>query len=604
MCGIVGFVGKQSAWPIILEGLKTLEYRGYDSAGVALLDECGQLTEVKKSGELSNLARALEGKPIEGTIGIGHTRWATHGEATETNAHPHRAGRVAVVHNGIIENYAELRQELERRGRVFKSETDTEVVPHLIDSIMDSGSDPIRATQEALKRLQGSFALGILFEGCALLIATRRQSPLVVGLNGHNFFISSDQDAFADHATHVHFLDDGELATLRPSGVSVFDSNGAAVATRPTPIVIGGNGNGKGAFRHYMLKEIHEQPKSVGETLRSISDPETLRITLPELPFDLGSISRLSIVACGTASHAGLVGRYWFEGMGLPVDWDIASEFRYREIPLVKGQPGLFLSQSGETADTLEALRKMKNAGHPTVGIVNKPNSTMQREADCVIPTLAHPEIGVASTKAYTAQLGVLSALAYEAGCRRGTLSAEQQSELLRAIVGLPHMIQRALLLDKEVRMLAATLTEATDVFYVGRGTNYCTAMEGALKLKEISYIHAEAFAAGELKHGPLALITKDVPVIVIAPRDRHFDKTCSNLQEIAARGGRVIMVTDDGHERVDGVWRTLPMPKVHPMVAPILYAVPMQLLAYYTAVLKGANVDRPRNLAKSVTVE
>ncbi|WP_027134509.1 glutamine--fructose-6-phosphate transaminase (isomerizing) [Geminicoccus roseus] len=607
MCGIVGVIGKGDAAPLLLEGLRRLEYRGYDSAGVATLVD-DRLERRRAEGKLDNLARELAGAPLAGTTGIGHTRWATHGAPTETNAHPHQADGVAVVHNGIIENFRELREELVARGRRFETQTDTEVVPHLLSEQMAKGLSPKEAASRVLPRLHGAFALAILFENHPdLLIAARRGSPLAIGYGQGEMFIGSDALALAPLTDQIQYLDEGDWAVLTRHGAIVHDESGQVVERPIRQTAFSGAMIGKGNHRHFMEKEIHEQPAVIGDTLRSFADPKTHKVALPDLPFDLGTLGRLAIVACGTASYAGLVAKYWFEKFaGIPVEWDIASEFRYREPPLSADQAAMFISQSGETADTLAALRYVKAKGRKTLAVVNVPESSIAREADGCLRTLAGPEIGVASTKAFTTQLATLACLAVGAARARGRLSAEREAALTTELDEIPAKLVHVLEHSELIRKIAADVMHARDVLYIGRGSMYPIALEGALKLKEISYIHAEGYAAGELKHGPIALIDENVPVIVVAPRDDLFEKTASNLQEVKARGGRIILLTDQaGCEQLgEYAWHCVTMPACDPFVAPILYSIPVQLLAYHTAVAKGTDVDQPRNLAKSVTVE
>ncbi len=607
MCGIVGIVGERPAAPLLLEALRRLEYRGYDSAGIATLVG-GRLERRRARGKLDALAGRLEAEPLGGTCGIGHTRWATHGAPTENNAHPHVGEGVAVVHNGIIENFQELRAGLVARGSRFDTQTDTEVVPHLVSRQMARGLGPREAVLAAVRELKGAFALAMVFEGRDdLLVAARKGSPLAVGYGDGEMFIGSDALALAPLTSRVQYMEEGDFAFVTRAGAEIVDAEGRAVERPVRETALSGALIGKGNHRHFMEKEIHEQPAVLGDTLRAFADPETHRIALPELPFDLATVPRLAIVACGTASYAGLVGKYWFERLaGLPVDWDVASEFRYREPPLVGGQAGVFVSQSGETADTLAAMRHVRALGHKALAVVNVAESTLAREADAVLRTLAGPEIGVASTKAFTTQLATLACLAVGAARARGRLTPEREEELTRALDELPSRVLQVLERDQDFREIAHGLAQARDVLYVGRGPSFPVALEGALKLKEISYIHAEAYAAGELKHGPIALIDESVPVIVVAPRDELFEKTASNLQEVVARGGKVVLFSDEAGcaQLGEYAWRSVRLPTVDPFVAPILYAIPVQLLAYHTAVLKGTDVDQPRNLAKSVTVE
>ena len=607
MCGIVGIVGTRPVAPLLLEALRRLEYRGYDSAGIATLVN-GRIERRRAAGKLHNLAAELEQAPLGGVIGIGHTRWATHGAPTERNAHPHVSGGVAVVHNGIIENHPQLRAELVAAGHRFETDTDTEVVPQLVAYYLARGADPVEAAWRAVARLEGAFALVMMFEGQDdLLVVARRGSPLAIGYGDGEVYVGSDALALAPVAERIQYLEEGDFAVLRRAGVVIRDAGGHEVQRPILRTELSGAMIGKGNYRHFMQKEIFEQPTVVGDTLRAFTDPTTHRIALPELPFDPNRVPRLAAIACGTAAYAGLVGRYWFEALArLPVDWDIASEFRYRETPLAEGEAGVFISQSGETADTLAALRHMKAQGHPTLAVVNVPHSTLAREADGVLRTLAGPEIGVASTKAFTTQLATLACLAIAMARARGLLDAAREERLARALDEVPARMLQVLRLDGVMRRIAETLADAQSVLYIGRGTSYALALEGALKLKEISYIHAEAYAAGELKHGPIALVDETMPVVAVAPRDSLFEKTASNIEEVLSRGGRVVLLSDaEGCARFgDRVMHAVQLPQVDPFVAPLLYAVPIQLLAYHTAVHKGTDVDQPRNLAKSVTVE
>ena len=607
MCGIVGILGRNPAAPLLFEALRRLEYRGYDSAGIATLID-GQIDRRRAEGKLANLAEVLEAEPLAGTTGIGHTRWATHGRPTRDNAHPHTAGGVAVVHNGIIENFQQLRDELTAAGHRFETQTDTEVIPQLVHHYMEQGQDPIAAAELALHRLEGAFALALLFAGHDdLLICARRGSPLAIGYGDGEMYVGSDALALAPLTDRIQYLEEGDWAVIRPDGATIRDGAGA-MASRPIrQTAFSGALIGKGNYRHFMHKEIHEQPAVLGDTLRTFANPADHRVTLPELPVDFATLPRLAMVACGTASYACMVGKYWFEQLArLPVDLDIASEFRYRGSPLEPGSAALFVSQSGETADTLEAMRHVKREGLPTIGIVNVPDSTLAREADCQLRTLAGPEIGVASTKAFTTQLATLACLAIGAARARGRLSEEREAKLTQALDEVPSRAAEVLMHDGRFEAIAHEIMHARDVLYIGRGTAYAIALEGALKLKEISYIHAEGYAAGELKHGPIALIDEETPIVVVAPPDGLFEKTASNLQEVVARGGRVILLSDErGCDELSRYVQTaVALPEVDPVVAPILYAIPVQLLAYHVAVLKGTDVDQPRNLAKSVTVE
>ena len=614
MCGIVGILGKAPVAEQLVDALKRLEYRGYDSAGVATLER-GALTRRRAEGKLRNLETRLANEPLSGTIGIGHTRWATHGKPTESNAHPHATDRLAVVHNGIIENFRELRQELEKKGAKFGSETDTEVVAHLVTDEMNKGRTPVEAVRAALPRLRGAFALAFLFAGEEnLLIGARKGSPLAVGHGDGEMFLGSDAIALAPFTDAISYLDDGDFAVVTRKGVEVRDSNGREVE-RP---VIKSSASAmlvdKGNHRHFMAKEIHEQPEVVGHTLAHYLDMNNERVVLPmALPFDFRKIERVAISACGTAYYAGLIAKYWFERFArLPVEIDVASEFRYREAPFQPGNLAVFVSQSGETADTLATLRYAREQKQHVLSIVNVPTSTIARESDAVMPTLAGPEIGVASTKAFTCQLAALLCLAVAAGRARGVLTEDDEHNIVRAMIEVPRHIAEALQLEPKIEVLARDLAKCSDVLYLGRGTAYPIALEGALKLKEISYIHAEGYAAGELKHGPIALIDETMPVVVVAPFDKSnrregvFEKTVSNMQEVAARGGKIILITDPkGAAEASALsLTTLVLPDMATIVTPIVYAIPVQLIAYHTAVIMGTDVDQPRNLAKSVTVE
>ena len=607
VCGIIGVVGRGAAAPLLLDGLKRLEYRGYDSAGIATLVD-GRIERRRANGKIARLAALVAERPLAGAIGIGHTRWATHGTPTVDNAHPHGNGRVAVVHNGIVENFQALRARLTEAGRRFETPTDTEVIVHLLTEALDKGAAPADATAAALAQLEGAFALGILFAGHDdLLVAARRGSPLAVGFGDGEMYIGSDALALAPLTRRILYLEEGDRALVRRGGVEVHDSAGAPAARAVRETSLTGAAIGKGNHRHYMAKEIHDQPAAIGDTLHSFFNPVERALALPPLPLDPARIERLSIVACGTSFHAGLVARYWFERLArLPVDLDIASEYRYRDPPPVAGTAGLFISQSGETADTLAAMRRFTETGAPAVAVVNVPESTMAREAGAVLATRAGPEIGVASTKAFTTQLVALACLALVCARQRGALGADKAARLSAALLEVPALAAEVLAGGRRLAAVAESIQHARDVFYIGRGTSWAIALEGALKLKEISYIHAEALAAGELKHGSIALIDDSVPVVVVAPSDAVFDKTASNVEEVAARGARPILVGDSAAiERLgDKAEMSVPMPRVDPLTAPILYALPMQLLAYHVAVLKGTDIDQPRNLAKAVTVE
>ena len=607
MCGIIGIIGNEPVAPQLLEALKRLEYRGYDSAGVATI-ESGTLTRRRAEGKLKNLEQRLQREPLSGTIGIGHTRWATHGRPTENNAHPHATENLAVVHNGIIENFADLRRELEAKGAKFETQTDSEVVAHLVTDELKRGATPVDAVRAALPRLRGAFALAFLFAGeDNLLIGARRGSPLAIGFGDGEMFVGSDAIALTPFTDTVSYLEDGDWVILTRGGAEIHDANGTTVhrpllKSQASIMLID-----KGNHRHFMAKEIYEQPEVVAHTLARYIDMTAERVALPmPLTFDWQKLKRVSIAACGTAYYAGMVARYWFEHFAkLPVEVDIASEYRYRDVPLEPGNLAIVISQSGETADTLASLRYARENGQHVLSVVNVPSSTIARESEIVMPTLAGPEIGVASTKAFTCQLAALAALALAAGRGRGVLDEARERELVHALIEVPRHMGEALALEPQVEGLAHQLSKSRDVLYLGRGTSFPLALEGALKLKEISYIHAEGYAAGELKHGPIALIDEAMPVIVIAPHDKVFDKTASNMQEVAARGGRLILMTDaDGARAADRSTTVLTLPTVHEAVTPLVYAVPVQLLAYHTAVAMGTDVDQPRNLAKSVTVE
>ncbi len=606
MCGIVGILGNKPVADSLVEALRRLEYRGYDSAGIATVEN-GTLDRRRAEGKLKNLELRLSNQPLQGHVGIGHTRWATHGRPTETNAHPHMSERVSVVHNGIIENFAELKRMLRAKGHKFETETDTEVVVHLIADEMQAGHSPVDATKRALTRLQGAFALAIIFAGEEdLMIGARQGSPLAVGHGKDEMYLGSDAIALAPFTSEITYLEEGDCAVLTRKSATIYDRLGKQVQRPRVTSVASSLLVDKGNHRHFMAKEIHEQPEVIGHTLANYIDFSEGRVRLPELGIDPAEINRVSISACGTAYYAGLVGKYWLERYArIPVEIDIASEFRYREPPLAPGGLALFVSQSGETADTLATLRYCKAQGQSIASILNVRTSTIARESNAILPTLAGPEIGVASTKAFTCQLSVLACLAIGLGRARGTITEAKEKELVRALGEVPRHISTILRGEQRYEQLAHILAKARDVLYLGRGVSYPIALEGALKLKEISYIHAEGYAAGELKHGPIALIDEHVPVIVVAPEDELFDKTASNMQEVAARGGRIVLVSNAGAERAGcRVETLLPVPTAHPFTNPLLYAVPVQLLAYHTAVFMGTDVDQPRNLAKSVTVE
>ena len=605
MCGIIGIVGRTAVAPRLDESLRRLEYRGYDSAGVAAHVN-GHLERRRAVGKLRALEELLAREPLGGQVGIGHVRWATHGAPTEINAHPHAAGRVMLVHNGIIENFAELKAELVAKGHVFESQTDSEVAPHLIDQYLTDGLEPVAAFQAALARLRGAYALAVLIEGEErLVLGARRGSPLVVGYGDGEMFIGSDALAVGPFTNRVAYLEEGDVVAIDDNCARIYDASGAraerAVRIIPASAALVEKGN----YRHFMEKEIHEQPDSCQHTLGAYVDPVGMRASPPG-DVDFAKLARIQIVACGTASYAGMIGKYLFERIaGLPVDVEVSSEFRYREAALSPNTLALAVSQSGETADTLAALRFCKEQGLTTAAIVNAHQSTMAREADVLWPTHAGPEIGVASTKAFTAQVSVLAALAVAAAAQRGRIDARQQAHLVQVLLEAPRLISQSLQAEELIREIAHDLGRARDVLYLGRGAMYPLALEGALKLKEISYIHAEGYAAGELKHGPIALIEEDTPVIVIAPYDDLFEKTASNMAEVIARGAKVIMITDaEGEKHAPVSAKVVPAPACDPLIAPLVFAGPIQLLAYYTAVQKGADVDQPRNLAKSVTVE
>ncbi|MDA9423657.1 MULTISPECIES: glutamine--fructose-6-phosphate transaminase (isomerizing) [Bradyrhizobium] len=608
MCGIVGILGRKPVAEQLVESLKRLEYRGYDSAGVATL-EGKHLERRRAEGKLKNLEKRLEAEPLNGTTGIGHTRWATHGKPTVNNAHPHATERVAVVHNGIIENFRELREELETKGTVFHTETDTEIVLHLVDDLLARGNKPVEAVKLTLARLRGAFALGFIFAGDDdLMIGARNGPPLAIGYGDGEMYLGSDAIALGPFTDTISYLEDGDWVVLTRNSATIFDKDGYAVQRDKIRHAASTSLVDKANYRHFMAKEIHEQPEVVGHTLARYVDMATERVSLPvELPFDFKTIQRVNITACGTASYAGFVAKYWFERFArVPVEVDVASEFRYREAPLRKGDLAVFISQSGETADTLAALRYAKAQGVHTVAVVNVPTSTIARESETVLQTLAGPEIGVASTKAFTCQLMVLANLAIAAGKARGELSDEDETKLVHGLVEVPRLMADALTTELQIEKLAHRIAKSSDVLYLGRGTSFPLALEGALKLKEISYIHAEGYAAGELKHGPIALIDETMPVVVIAPYDRVFEKTVSNMQEVAARGGNIILMTDakGAEEATVESLVTIVMPDMAAAFTPMVYAVPVQLLAYHTAVVMGTDVDQPRNLAKSVTVE
>ncbi len=608
MCGIVGILGQTPVAAMVVDSLKRMEYRGYDSAGIATLED-GHLTRRRAQGKLRNLEARLLEEPLKGHIGIGHTRWATHGKPTELNAHPHATDKLAVVHNGIIENFRELRDELKADGCVFQSETDTEVVAHLVTREMRRTNDPVTAVQNALPRLHGAFALAFLFEGQDnLLIGARQGAPLAVGYGEGEMYLGSDAMALAPFTDSISYLEEGDWVVLTRTSVEFRDQSNAVVQRPRIKSQAGSFLVDKGNHRHFMAKEIHEQPEVIGRTLAHYIDMANGEIRLPaDLPFNFKDIEKISISACGTAYLAGLTAKYWFEKFArIAVEIDVASEFRYREAPMRKGDLALFVSQSGETADTLASLRYAKDQHQHTLSVVNVTSSTMARESHVVMPTLAGPEIGVASTKAFTCQLAVLASLAIFAGRQRGTITAAREQELVKQLIHVPGHVAEILKLEPKIEQVAQKLSKSRDVLYLGRGTNFPLALEGALKLKELSYIHAEGYAAGELKHGPIALIDEEMPVIVLTPRDQWFEKTVSNMQEVAARGGQIIVIGPKGtasDAAIDAV-ASIDMPELLPEFSALSYAIPVQLLAYYTASVMGKDVDQPRNLAKSVTVE
>ena len=608
MCGIVGIIGVEPVAPRLVDALKRLEYRGYDSAGVATLEH-GSIARRRAEGKLGNLASKLGMEPLAGNIGIGHTRWATHGAPTEGNAHPHATDKVAIVHNGIIENFRELLEDLAKDGYLPKTQTDTESVALWVTRELDRGLDPEMAVASTLKKLRGAFALALMFKGHdRLLIAARHGAPLAVGYGETEMYLGSDAMALAPFTSRLSYLLDGDWAVITPKGVTIRDGADAIVRREMLVSQASALMVDKGNHRHFMAKEIYEQPETISHTLSHYVDMGAEKVALREtLPFDFAKLNRMTIAACGTGYLAALIAKYWFERYArLPVDVDVASEFRYREPPLEQGGLSLFISQSGETADTLAALRYCAGAGQHIASIVNVPESTIDRESDVSFLTLCGPEIAVASTKATTAQLTILASLVIAAGKARGVIGAEQERDLVRALIELPSAVSTALGAESHIERIAKGLSKAKDVLYLGRGQMFPVAMEGALKLKEISYIHAEGYPAGELKHGPIALVDEVMPVIVVAPSDELMEKTMSNMQEVAARGGQIILITDEEGARHigHGVAETIIIPKVSSFVAPILALIPVQLLAYHTAVFMGTDVDQPRNLAKSVTVE
>ncbi|MGZ8336896.1 MAG: glutamine--fructose-6-phosphate transaminase (isomerizing) [Allosphingosinicella sp.] len=607
MCGIIGIVGRRQVADRLMDGLRRLEYRGYDSAGICTIRD-GALERRRAEGKLDNLARELEAAPLDGSVGIAHTRWATHGAPTVGNAHPHIVDGVAVVHNGIIENFKALRDEMQAKGRVFESQTDSEVVAHLVAEQLAQGQGPEEAVAAVLPRLHGAFAIAILFrDHPGTIIGARLGAPLTVGLGDGESYLGSDALALAALTQKIIYLDEGDWAVVSHDGVRIFDRDNRPVERAIVESGVSAAIYDKGNHAHYMQKEIFEQPVVVAQTLQSYIRPLEQKVALPQMDFSFGPVPRITIVACGTSYYAGMVAKYWLERFArVPCELDIASEFRYREPVLEEGGLALFISQSGETADTLAALRHARDQGQKIAVVVNVPTSSMAREADLLLPTHAGPEVGVASTKAFTCQLAVLAALAAKVARDKGVIDAAEEREIVKHLMEAPAAMNAALAHDEDIQALAPVIALARDVLYMGRGQDYPLALEGALKLKEISYIHAEGYAAGEMKHGPIALIDENVPIIVIAPSGPLFEKTVSNMQEVQARGGKVVLISDaDGIAKAgEGALATLEMPKVHPLIAPLVYAVPVQLLAYHVAVAKGTDVDQPRNLAKSVTVE
>ena len=605
MCGIVGVVGLSPAAPLLLDGLKRLEYRGYDSAGIATLVN-GHIERRRAEGKLKNLAAVVEHQPLAGTTGIGHTRWATHGAPTESNAHPHATARVAVVHNGIIENHNALRTELEAKGQKFASDTDTETVVQLLDLLLAQGLSPVEAAKQAFARLEGAYALALIFAGHQeLVIGAQRGAPLAVGFGAEEMYLGSDALALAPLTREIAYLEDGDWVVVTREGAEFYGSDNAPVHRAKKLTALTGAAIGKGNFRHFMEKELHEHPVVIGDVLHRMLDGGTPQ--LPALPFDLAAVKRITMSACGSAFYAGLTAKFWLENLArVPVEADVASEFRYRAPPLEAGGLGLLVSQSGETADTLAALRYMKAGGQSILSVLNVPESSMARESDAILETIAGPEIGVASTKAFTAQLTVLAVFSLALAQAKGVLSQAEVERLAASLLEIPAKAAEILHNDAPIKHLAKRIAEARDVLYLGRGGCFPIALEGALKLKEISYIHAEGYAAGEMKHGPIALIDKSVPVIAICPSGPLFEKTASNLQEAAARGGQIVVFSDaEGAAKLAPIAaETILLPEIDPFAAPILHAIPVQMLAYHVAVLKGTDVDQPRNLAKSVTVE
>lgn len=608
MCGIIGILGSGDVAPQIMAGLERLEYRGYDSAGVATLHN-SRLDRRRASGKLANLDAVLVQAPLPGAAGIGHTRWATHGAPNETNAHPHATDRVAVVHNGIIENFAELRAELKAKGASFASDTDAEVCPQLITHYLETQNcTPLDAFKKAIDRMRGAFAFAAIFSGeDDLMICGRKGSPLAIGHGDGEMYLGSDAYALAPFTNRITYLEEGDWAAITRKGVEIFDASSARVE-RSVKISSAAQGRvDKDGHRHFMAKEIHEQPEVIAHTISRYVDPATKTVSLPEGAFDFATLDRLTITACGTAYYAGLVAKYWFEAWArLPIEIDVASELRYRNVPWTEHGGALFISQSGETADTLAALREARANEQQIATVVNVAESSIAREADIIFPIAAGPEIGVASTKAFTCQLVALACIAIAAGRARNVMSPEEEHDAVEGLLEIPRLVGEALKQSDQIEEIAREIAKATGIFYIGRGVSFPMALEGALKLKEISYIHAEGYPSGELKHGPIALIDEHLPIVVIAPLDAHFEKTVSNMHEVMARDGKALLIScKDGVAKAgDGAWAWIEMPKSHPMLSPILYAAPVQLLAYFTATTKGTDVDQPRNLAKSVTVE
>ncbi|MBX7534813.1 glutamine--fructose-6-phosphate transaminase (isomerizing) [Qipengyuania sp. GH1] len=607
MCGIIGIVGNSSVVDRLVDGLRRMEYRGYDSAGICTIND-GKLIRRRAEGKLKNLVEELANNPAPGEIGIAHTRWATHGAPTTSNAHPHATDHVALVHNGIIENYKDLRAELRDKGRTLESDTDSEVVAHLVSIEVENGACPENAVAQVLPRLRGAFALAIVFRSHPdKIIGARRGSPLVVGYGSGEMYLGSDALALAPLTQKITYLEEGDWVVVERGGVIIHDESGNVVEREIQTSGASAAAVEKGNYRHFMQKEIFEQPTVVAQTLSSYLRQADNSVALPQFDFDISSVRRVTIVACGTSYYAGMVAKYWFEQFArVPVDIDVASEFRYREPVLEEGGLALFISQSGETADTLAALRHCKENGQTIGAVVNVPTSSMAREADLLLPTHAGPEIGVASTKAFTCQLAVLAALAAHMAVKKGLMSREEEQRVVAHLLEAPACLNKALDHDDDIASMAHLIAPARDVLYLGRGPDFPLALEGALKLKEISYIHAEGYASGEMKHGPIALIDDAVPVIVLAPSGPLFEKSISNMEEVRARGGQVVLISDAKGlaEAGEGCIATIEMPEVHPLIAPLVYAIPVQLLAYHVACVKGTDVDQPRNLAKSVTVE